>query len=1565
MAARVNTRFVLIISVVMLGLAGAAVASYLVLFQEDPEEMIARGEAYYEQAQTLALQVDELDELEAREDAFARSGEAYMFAAEMFGKAFEAKRTDVDVLMQYVDTLEKVHVDSSLDAESIMREQEQKLRLATEISDRDDLLERYYLQMMDQLLWGVGSAAQASILNRVVTAVDAKLQTDQENPVALKYRGIARTLRLNQESDLNDYKNAKDDLDRAAEQLPDDAMIPMYLAKWHIAEARRLRQPNEGKRETGPARPLNEDALAQVNLAVDISRAALERFGADDFETRFRHIENMLAFPVYREPEDEDKSFNIALIDEVRDVVESLRLELIEDSSDMDAVLRLGDIMTRLDRDVIREDGRRGQTTTGIERTEELLRAAAKSEPLNVIYRVYLGNLLKLQMDLDDALVAYKEADAISAVGPAEMVLRELHFKRQARYEIANIELIQAENESDPDIREAKLAAAADDAIEHLDKVLDAKAPVFLLRGKVAMLRGEDTVAMQNLDAAADLFLQDGNLNIEAMLLSARARQKERQWGAAAERLESVLALPQISASPESENRLRTQLAEIYINSDRRAEARREIDRLEEIGLNEATTSLLDAGLLLREGDIEAAVATYTELGMMDQPQTVRNVARAMRRAGDNKAGSDLLRSTLDASPASLPLIGELMATLAEGDVEERRAVIAGYLDAAAAAGAPAGSIAAMRAGITPVGESEEAKSAMIEELAGSTGDELAAELRRSSLWERVGDEGKSRAAFRRAEAINPNDPQVILTGIKFAAADGDQRKLEVLAERASRENIDLANGDFVRGQIAAVQNDINAAISSYNSGLAKRPVYDEGWKSLGDLYMRRNNLDDAADAYQTAVNQKPDNVAALIALADVNQQRRRPSAAVEAMRQAIRHAPDNPAVLQRYLRIESELGDRREALKVQREIAERAPDSIQAQLGVAVMLGEMGQTSEAMEELDRIETQFGATGTTTQARASIAYRDGDPDQGREIYDAYLEAQGDEVTVSDLVAYARYLVLIQESETALEVYRSAVALDDDPTRPVARELADRLFSMSRFEEAASEYESLVELESAEDEAQSRLLRRYVETLLRLGNSDMAEQLLDEQPRDAQTLVLRSIVKRQQEDPAAAEQMLDEALELDPNYALAYLQRGLIRATSNPEAALADANKALELDPAQSAAQQLRARLLMGLGDAQEAIRGFNSVLARNPRDSVSRAALAELYLREGDLQTGRLVVSEGERLDATNPIWKQLEARFALAGGDPEQVILKLEEAVAAQPSPAALQALSESYLNADRPEDVNTLLENHPAFVNANVLLQARRGQALIATGRPEPGARLLGLAMGRSSGPGQLAYVTRAASEALDTDRAFQLLDAALASANRPLDVLLAKAMVCLGAQDYTRALEILPEAESLAEGRDASTLATIRRMTALSYYSTDQFELAEAAYRRLLDANPEDVESLNNLAFLLAKELNRPADALPLAERAVALTDPPQASVMDTLGIVQFMNGQIGRARETLENALLLDRDLAPLHLHLAQVYHAENLPTKATQSLQESLRLAELSRDRDTEAQAREFLKQWSS
>src|SRR5262249_26928025 len=71
------------------------------------------------------------------------------------------------------------------------------------------------------------------------------------------------------------------------------------------------------------------------------------------------------------------------------------------------------------------------------------------------------------------------------------------------------------------------------------------------------------------------------------------------------------------------------------------------------------------------------------------------------------------------------------------------------------------------------------------------------------------------------------------------------------------------------------------------------------------------------------------------------------------------------------------------------------------------------------------------------------------------------------------------------------------------------------------------------------------------------------------------------------------------------------------------------------------------------------------------------------------------------------------------------------------------------------------------------------------------------------------------------------------------------------------------------------------------------TGAFEEARGIYQRVLERNPDDVRTLNNLAYVLTESLNRPQDALPLARHAAELA-PGDAQVLDTLGWAQFKAG-----------------------------------------------------------------------
>jgi len=98
---------------------------------------------------------------------------------------------------------------------------------------------------------------------------------------------------------------------------------------------------------------------------------------------------------------------------------------------------------------------------------------------------------------------------------------------------------------------------------------------------------------------------------------------------------------------------------------------------------------------------------------------------------------------------------------------------------------------------------------------------------------------------------------------------------------------------------------------------------------------------------------------------------------------------------------------------------------------------------------------------------------------------------------------------------------------------------------------------------------------------------------------------------------------------------------------------------------------------------------------------------------------------------------------------------------------------------------------------------------------------------------------------------------------------------------------------------------------------------FQKAEAAYRKVLEAEPDDATMLNNLAYMLANDLNEPKRAEPYAHRAVLLA-PQNPSFRDTYGWTLFKLGEFKDARKQLEKAVELERtEMVDSRDHLGQV------------------------------------------
>jgi tetratricopeptide (TPR) repeat protein len=107
--------------------------------------------------------------------------------------------------------------------------------------------------------------------------------------------------------------------------------------------------------------------------------------------------------------------------------------------------------------------------------------------------------------------------------------------------------------------------------------------------------------------------------------------------------------------------------------------------------------------------------------------------------------------------------------------------------------------------------------------------------------------------------------------------------------------------------------------------------------------------------------------------------------------------------------------------------------------------------------------------------------------------------------------------------------------------------------------------------------------------------------------------------------------------------------------------------------------------------------------------------------------------------------------------------------------------------------------------------------------------------------------------------------------------------------------------------------------------------RLEQSAKAYEECLKIEPDDGGTLNNVAWMLAKDLNRPDEALPYARRAVSLM-PDNPDVLDTLGLTLILKGDLNEAEKALDKSIDIHPSASNL-LHRGMILEKRNQKSDA--------------------------------
>jgi tetratricopeptide (TPR) repeat protein len=183
----------------------------------------------------------------------------------------------------------------------------------------------------------------------------------------------------------------------------------------------------------------------------------------------------------------------------------------------------------------------------------------------------------------------------------------------------------------------------------------------------------------------------------------------------------------------------------------------------------------------------------------------------------------------------------------------------------------------------------------------------------------------------------------------------------------------------------------------------------------------------------------------------------------------------------------------------------------------------------------------------------------------------------------------------------------------------------------------------------------------------------------------------------------------------------------------------------------------------------------------------------------------------------------------------------------------------------------------------------------------------------------------------------RRLQVARQALGEANVPAATFALHAEVLAARNDVNGARGALEKATELSP-----SLAALQLQLALLYEQLGQRDEAFDRYRRVLTLQPNNVLALNNLAFGLAVYKKAPAEALPLARRAAALS-PTEPNILDTHAWVEHLLGNDEVAAKLLTAAVARGSSSPDIHFHAATVFAARNAWAAAAHELDEAIRL----------------------
>jgi putative PEP-CTERM system TPR-repeat lipoprotein len=750
-----------------------------------------------------------------------------------------------------------------------------------------------------------------------------------------------------------------------------------------------------------------------------------------------------------------------------------------------------------------------------------------------------------------------------------------------------------------------------------------------------------------------------------------------------------------------------------------------------------------------------------------------------------------------------------------------------------------------------------------------------------------------------------------------LAAANASLGKLDVARmqlDNALAEQPGNVRALLLKAQLAGYGRDLQGALGLIDAALKSSPDDVDALLMKAEFEVANNRRDNAQKLMEHAIAAHPLSVAARSSLATLAATSGKMDIAKAQVAKMKEIQPRDFRTMYADALVAFIGGENARAHDVLVQLLSARPDHLPSMMLSGMVDFQLGSYATAEDVLVKVVSRRPGDTIARRTLAALYLRTGRAPNALDVLEPLLkQANNDAVTLR--IAGEAYLATGQ-AQLAASAYERANQVDKSNVASQVR-LAQVRFATGETTRAFGELEAISANSPTSNQADLALFSAHLsrrEFDKALAVVDALEKKQAKSPLPSQ---LRGVVYFAKRDLKSARASFEKALEIQPDFdAAASTLATLDIQEGKPQMARERYDRLLAKHPKNEQLLLGSAAIMEMTGAQPDQVRSaFDKAVNANPNSVRTRLARIGYDVRRRDVKSALAATQAALAAIPKDPRLMDLLATIQLMGGDFNQAIDTLKQVVTLQPeNPAPLLRLAE--LQTSMKDYAGAIENQRKALALKPDLPQAVASMArtYVASGRPEAA----------------IAEARKQQKEHPDLALGYGIEGEVLAAQHKWAEAATVFKTALARQPASAIAMRLYVVQQSAGQHAEANAMADkwikdhpkdtgLVELIAQQSQQRKAFTEAIGGYKRVLDIDPDDVSSLNNLAWILTEQ-NDPK-GVEYAEHAHRLA-PMNPNVLDTLGWALTRKGEAKRAVELLRMASALAPAQAEIRLHLAK-------------------------------------------